>query len=285
MHIETRICDCCNQAYSSPHQSLEKSFNSFGEDICPNCYKLNPIFKKKVQKKREETNLKKYGVKTPAQNKDILNKIYETNMSRYGQKTTLLDKTTQDKIKNTLVKNYGVDNPRKSKEINEKIKQTNLQKYGFENPMQNEQVKKKAEETNLHKYGVKSTAQVKEIREKMMKSLSDNNNVPTSKPQKQLYEKIKVLYPEYKCELNYRVSKLSLDIALFLPDIKIDIEYDGIYWHQDKHKDFKRDCVVKKEGYKVIRIKSNNKLPTDKQIISAIDKLIKQDCSFVEIIV
>lgn len=285
MAIETRVCDCCNKSYSAPHQSLEKSFKSFGKDICPQCYRDNHEFKQKVQKKREETNLRKYGAKTPAESNEILNKIYQTNLSKYGQKTSLLDKTIQNKIKKSLEEHYGVDNPRKNKEINGKIIQTNLQKYGVENPMQNKDVQNKARETNLIKYGVPSTAQVSAIREKMMNTLIHNHKVPTSKPQIELYEKIKKLYPEYKCELNYQVSQLSLDIALFLPNNKIDIEYDGIYWHQDKKKDFKRDCIVKREGYQIIRIKSNNKMPTDEQLITAIKDIIEQKTSFIEIYV
>ena len=66
----------------------------------------------------------------------------------------------------------------------------------------------------------------------------------------------------YDVKINYPVDKFSLDIALFYCNQKIDIEYDGWYWHQDKHKDAIRNGVlINKCGWKVIRVKSGNLLP------------------------
>ena len=42
-----------------------------------------------------------------------------------------------------------------------------------------------------------------------------------------------------------------MDIALFINQNKIDIEYDGWYWHQDKQKDIVRDNLIKRQGYKI----------------------------------
>lgn len=51
--------------------------------------------------------------------------------------------------------------------------------------------------------------------------------------------------------LEYAVANKSLDIAI--PSLKLDIEYDGEYWHQDKAKDAKRDKELISLGWKVIR--------------------------------
>ena len=54
------------------------------------------------------------------------------------------------------------------------------------------------------------------------------------------------IYPDYFSELNYVLSSLFLDIILIVNDeIKIDIEYDGNYWHKDSQKDRRRDEYVK----------------------------------------
>ena len=55
--------------------------------------------------------------------------------------------------------------------------------------------------------------------------------IPCSSQQLKIYE---MLLDEYKVELNYPLSQLNLDIAIFIGDIKIDLEYDGWYWHQDQ---------------------------------------------------
>ena len=66
--------------------------------------------------------------------------------------------------------------------------------------------------------------------------------------------------------------------------IKIDIEYDGWYWHQDKAKDDRRDSFLKAQGYKVLRIKSGNLLPNFQDLDKAIEILLKEDINYYEII-
>ena len=70
-----------------------------------------------------------------------------------------------------------------------------------------------------------------------------------SKPQVEIFEMIKNL--GYNTKLNHPCLNYSIDIAI--PDLKIAIEYDGSYWHQDKEKDRIRQENIEKEGWKVIR--------------------------------
>ena len=85
-----------------------------------------------------------------------------------------------------------------------------------------------------------------------------------SKPQKMLFDIIKNIYPQAELEYNKVVkldgSPLFLDIAI--PDLKIDIEYDGIYWHDINNKkhvkkakmnDKERDKYLTGLGWKVYR--------------------------------
>jgi len=69
-----------------------------------------------------------------------------------------------------------------------------------------------------------------------------------SAPQKELFELVKEKYPT--AILEYPVLDYCLDIAV--PELKLCFEYDGSYWH-DEDKDKKRDKVLKKLGWKVIR--------------------------------
>lgn len=55
------------------------------------------------------------------------------------------------------------------------------------------------------------------------------------------------------------------------------------YWHQDYQKDRRRDEFVKSQGYKVLRIRANKSLPTNEQIINAIDYLVKDNHSYTSI--
>jgi very-short-patch-repair endonuclease len=68
-----------------------------------------------------------------------------------------------------------------------------------------------------------------------------------------LFEELKKTFPELQQE--YKVDNIYLDIAL--PDYKINIEYDGIKWH-DKTKDTIRDSNLIKNGWNIMRISSKD---------------------------
>lgn len=84
-----------------------------------------------------------------------------------------------------------------------------------------------------------------------------------SKPQIELYELTKKLFSN--SILNYQLECYSIDIAI--PNLKIAIEYDGSYWHQDKEKDIERQKNIENFGWSFIRyvdyIPSKNELKKD----------------------
>ena len=99
-----------------------------------------------------------------------------------------------------------------------------------------------------------------------------------SKPQAILYSIVKSYFDQ--AELEYEVitdnnKVIWLDIAI--PDLKINIEYDGIYWHT-KNKDTislsdeNRDEFLNKNGWKVFRIKSMKNL-TEEELKTEFNKL------------
>ena len=79
-----------------------------------------------------------------------------------------------------------------------------------------------------------------------------------SKPQKNLYLAIKKYFNNFKVICNYKVPKENgghyyLDIAV--PLLKLNIEYDGKYWHsKNKEKDAIRDNYLKSKKWGVVRI-------------------------------
>jgi hypothetical protein len=102
----------------------------------------------------KKTNLERYGVENPGQNKEVQEKVKKTNIERYGVEHTFQSDNSKEKIRQTNIKKYGTENPFSSDIIKEKIKKTNLERYGVENPQQNSGVKKKAKQTSNEKYGV-----------------------------------------------------------------------------------------------------------------------------------
>lgn len=107
-------------------------------------------------------------------------------------------------------------------------------------------------------------SRAKEMKEKRKKWLKENNirvfNTKISKPQKQLYEIVLKTFPtailDYKVIIND--NTYYLDIAV--PELFLNIEYDGSYWHDKKdqsgkYSDITRDINLKNAGWKIYRLK------------------------------
>lgn len=240
-------------------------------------------------KKQKETMLKKYGG-TGLASPEIRKRIEETNLEKFGSKSPLGSKKIQDKVKQTNLDKYGVENVFSSEEIKEKIKKTNLNIFGFENAMQFEEVKNKVRNTLEQEYGgVGYASEI--IREKSiltrsenLKEYSDDNDLVLisslelkypevslkdieiyeyqnfhliskedmhevltkdeelkkigylSKYEAELHELLKSIYSG-SILLNSKIPNSSLELDFYLPDEKLAIEFNGNYWHSTRFKD------------------------------------------------
>lgn len=121
-----------------------------------------------------------------------------------------------------------------------------------------------------------------EMRKKRSDWLKANNirkfATRISKPQALLFSIVKEHFSqaeiEYEIKLGLRKS-IWLDIAM--PDLKINIEYDGMYWHKlnkttIRISDIKRDEFLKNAGWTVFRIQSEQNL-TETQLRLEFNKL------------
>lgn len=212
-----------------------------------------------IVKKKTEGSFIKYGVNNPQQHKSVRDKTLETNLKRYGVEHYILHDSFKDKSKETSLLNHGVSHPSMSAVVKNKRRATNLEKYGYINVSQSAVFKKKIAE-----------------------SYYLNGSVKTSKPQMKVYEMLKEA--GYQVELNYPVSIYNTDIGLFYKGLKIDVEYDGWYWHQDRQKDIDRDSFMVSEGWKVLRVKSGVKVPKLIEMEEAIDLLVRDDRTYGEIV-
>ena len=150
--------------------------------------------------------------------------------------------------------------------------------------MGSEITKRKILAVNKERYGYEHPTQSDVIQEKIHQTLFQNGTCATSKPQLELFDKLKEIYGN--CELNYPCSRYSLDCMVIVNGIKIDVEYDGQYWHKNTGKrDYQRDWFVRNKGYKILRIKGNAKIPADEDIKEAINYLTMTDGCYTKITV
>lgn len=193
------------------------------------------------------------------------------------------------KIKEFAIRTYGVDNIAKVDEIKKKIAKTNMENIGYtthllvpENREKmaiangNPDVIERRKETNLRLYGYVAPMADPNFRRELAISFYKEGKGPLSKQQKKLWEMLKEIYGS--CELNYPCDIYSLDCVVIINGIKINIEYDGRYWHENKQeRDEKRNKIVIAHGYKVFRIISSRLLPTKEQIEENINILLNTD--------
>lgn len=289
------ICDYCGKEFGKEFYAYVKQHDDKYGDCCSDCRSI----------KQKRIFLDKYGVENPSLVKEIQEKRKETFKQKYGVDNPFLLEEIQEKKKNTLMKNYGVDNPMKSTVIQDKAKKTCLNKYGCEYSFQNENVKDKCKQTWLSKYGVdnaskspivinkiqntwikkygvKNIMELEYFRNKILNSFVSNNNCPTSSLQENLHDMVKGIYKDCQVDENVPEGNCLLDIVLYKGDVKIDIEYDGWYWHKDKQeRDKRRNYYLLNRGYKIIRVRSNYALPTVEQITNSVDLIVQNKKSVI----
>ena len=156
-----------------------------------------------------------------------------------------------------------------------KHRETMLEKYGYEGTMQVPEIREKISQTNLKKYGCKSPAQSTEVRKKITQTFYANSSQKSSKQQRYINNL-------YSGILNFPIKFYNADI--YLPYDNLIIEFDGsghalnvIMGHETmkeyQQKEIVRYSVIKNEGYKQIKIVSNNdKLPSDQILLQMLSE-------------
>ena len=204
---------------------------------------------------RQETLLEKFGVTSPSKNQEIKNKIKKTNLERYGVTTYLNTDSCREKTIESIINNMP--------EIMNKRKKTNLEKYGEEHIFQSkdflEKRKKEFFSTLLNSTRLKNhyvpnfniteyNGTYEYYEWKCLKCntifpykiingqiprcptcypiqyLSKNGEIPLVKFCKQYYDKI------YE---NSRGLISPYEIDVFIPEIRLGIEFNGLYWHSE----------------------------------------------------
>ncbi len=208
---------------------------------------------KETRNKCEQTCLKKYGVKNIYQSEEIKNKIKQTNKNKYGKEFYFQTEEFKNKFKSTMIKNYNVIHPMFSDKIKSKMQKKCLEKYGVDSftkqldlfydketieILQNKKTleylhhnkRKKlieiAQDLNIHKSTIAKYFKKHNIKvinhanysmaEKEIINIIDNPNMLT----------------------NTREIITPYEIDIYIPDYKLAIEFDGLYWHANKDKNY-----------------------------------------------
>ena len=270
IRIEYR-CDCCGGIFSTEyHDWVSATYPELG-DLCKNC-----ASKIKLPKAVKD----KYGFDNVANVSSVIKKKKATNLERYGNEWAIASSSVKETIVASIMDRYGVDNAMKSAEVVKKAIKTNNERYGGNSSQCDPDIRAKTIQSCLDKYGVPNAYQSKDIQAKARKTFYKNGTTPSSKAEKEMCNLLVRMYGEDNCYPNYPEGNLSLDCLVVVNGVKIDFEYDGIYWHKGREaKDRARNAVLMNMGYRVVRIKANcvDTMPTMEQIKNAVDYLVKDN--------
>ena len=198
------------------------------------------------------------------QSKEIKDKIKITNLERYGVECVLQSQEIKNKIKQTLLEKYGVENVSYVPEILEKIFDSTLKhynvRYGFfkENSREKSIITRREqtffkniitefEEPLFDKdFIVKNYSADTLLKFKCKKCGNEfetyhyngyHKHCPIcypkyiSNPEREILNFLETLNVVLKTNDRNQIKPLELDI--YIPEKKLAIEFDGLYWHSD----------------------------------------------------
>ena len=191
------------------------------------------------------------------------------------------DKCRSEKLKEVTQKLYGVDYIFSVPDIQKNIRNTILNKYNAIAPTCNEVVKNKCRQTTKKHFGVEYPSQAIEIQKKMRQTFYKNGTVPTSCQQMYIYNLYSNENNDTNVKLNYPISRFSADICFINEKLDVEIDFGGhnlqvklgsLTEEEFKHKEIVRNSIIKKDGYKQMRIvSSKNLLPSDEILLQILE--------------
>jgi hypothetical protein len=208
----------------------------------------SPMSSNKIKNKSKDTLLSNWSVDNPAKSKEILkNRIesfknsdfkenYEkTSLEKYGTKHPWMNNEIHKKTIESFYKNY-------KKRITDNIDNDKFSFIGFE----------KGDKTNLNFNCINCKSNFTILTYQFYYRIKNNNSICTkcfpisessSIDQIELFNLINENY-NGKIELNNKNTIKPYEIDIYLPDLKIGFEFNGVFWNSDKFKS--KDYHLKK---------------------------------------
>lgn len=309
------ICPICKKQYFI--QIRKDRPHTYQTLICPSCRKKQTNIQKSgmscnlsINVKNRVTNIWK------TQGDEIRKKIKQHSLEKYGYESPNQCPEIIKKQQEGLIKHYG-SLIEAYKQKYERNKKTKLEKYGDENYHNKEKASKTLQERHkifennnnclrytevlkLYGQGWKSLNIPiiydgrfryisNEYIPKIKEYSQETHNVKCiSNQEKELYQYIKTLT---SCKIYKSVKNIiqdkngKYDIDIYIPKLKIAIEYNGIYWHSthvktDKYYHQNKTKLCYSKGIQLIHIWENEWTNNKDQIKQQLKELLNgQDCS------
>ena len=229
----------------------------------------NPFKSDVFQQKAIDTNIQKYGVKCVLQAPEIQEKVKATNLEKFGCENVFQNPDIKAKIKDTILERYGVDHPLKNPKVKAKVESTLIAKYGpdYKDMLRiksTEVLRRKSWELLQYKLAAQIPPQAITPlfdEEQYINTDSDiklpwlchecnqefeavyiNGVLPVCRTchpfsyrekQNEVYKYLCSIYPEEKIITDTRKVIAPKKLDIYLPELKLAIEFNGNYWHSE----------------------------------------------------
>lgn len=278
------LCSC------SSRTSFNKNWMHGYRKYCsPKCAQSDSSTKEK----RKNSVIEKYGVDNIAKLEEVKKKQEKTNIDKYGSKSSFQNESVRKKWRDNIYGKYGKEHVFQLKHVKEASMVTSVVKYGKEHYVQSELYKAKLNEIgfsdklrlinfNKHvsRYADVGLTFIKlynrvltmvgecghkfDIHYDSLKRRIENGyeccvicnpiNSGQSQEEKVLIGWLKSM----NVNLIEKDRRFGIELDIFIPDKKIAIEFNGLYWHSEIYKDkmyhLHKSSICAENGVRLIHI-------------------------------
>jgi len=301
---------CSNKCSANSEKTKEKLKETLLSKWGVEHYSKTEEYVKKVK----QTSLKKWGVDNYSKTEEYKEKSKRTYLSKWGVDNFTKTEEYKQKSKETSLKNWGFEYPTQSEVVKSKISETNLKKWGVSHIFQNREYRVlnfkisnnpfyegfeggfnlfKCDCELDHNFKIKTDDYYGRIKSgnklcTVCYPISDSSSIGETMV-------FNFIEENYSGEIirGWRDGRMEIDI--YLPELGIGFEFNGIWWHSQKYKDkwyhIKKTEFFEKRGIRIIHIWEDDwKNRTDivksqiKNWLNLTDRRIfARKCDFVEV--
>lgn len=243
----------CSKSCKNNDPDLIKRSNAKRKNTWDSKYGGHPMSLKQTQQNHKRTMKNKYGVSHALQKKSFLDKAKQTKLSLYGDENY---NNIQKGVK-TRLDRYGKLN--NNEEYNLKRR---LLKYSWEHVNILD---------DITTCDLTKPVQVQCTNCKRVWRVCINNNytpscgclnspISSSQGQREVYEYILSLVDDQKTDVKFNSRELlsNRELDIYIPNLNLAFEYNGLYWHSEKNKskqyhlDKTKRCII--QGVQLVHI-------------------------------
>jgi len=264
-NIRNKIENTMVKKYGVNHPMLSNEIKSkFKNTMIEKYGVVSPMLSEQIKSKSKITWNKK--------STEELSIIKNKKISTWNNTSNKTKKNISDKRKNTNLKKYGVEYIINHKETKEKIRKTLKDKYGVDTPYENSIIRKKSS-ISYKKNRINKLIKLLENKQcNYIEHINNNDNLTYTLICNRTQKEFKINYTNlrlrlmndmeispffykkhgqsnmenelknfisnfYKCKTNDKTYINPYELDIYIPDLKLAFEFNGLYWHNELHKE------------------------------------------------